>query len=66
MQYASAQRPEPSYWFELARIVQRVFACAKPSVLGGKPIPEQPLEELAPEALPKLGYVVQPSQAQGQ
>lgn len=48
---------------KLVRIGQGVYARAKPSVLSGKPIPERPLEELAPEALKKLGYVVRPSQA---
>lgn len=48
---------------KLVRIGQGVYARAKPSVLSGKPIPERPLEELAPEALKKLGYVVRPSKA---
>lgn len=48
---------------KLVRIGQGVYARAKPSVLSGQPIPERPLEELAPEALKKHGYVVRPSRA---
>lgn len=48
---------------KLVRIGKGVYARAKLSILSGKPIPERPLEELAPEALKKLGYVVRPSRA---
>jgi len=45
----------------LVRLGLGVYAKAKPSVLTGKPIPEQPLEVLAPKALTKLGIAVTPS-----
>lgn len=48
---------------KLVRIGKGVYARAKPSVLSGQPIPECPLEELAPVALKKLGYRVQPPRA---
>lgn len=38
-----------------------IYAKAKPSSLSGKPIPVEPVEFLAPEALRKLGVRVYPS-----
>ncbi|MCE2048776.1 hypothetical protein, partial [Burkholderia pseudomallei] len=38
-----------------------VYAKAKRSALSGKPIPVEPVEFLAPEALKKLGVKVYPS-----
>tara|TARA_R110001599_G_scaffold127379_8_gene300742 strand:+ start:7557 stop:7973 length:417 start_codon:yes stop_codon:yes gene_type:complete len=47
----------------IVRLGKGVYARAKPSVLTGKPIPARPLEELAPQALQKLGVKVRPSRA---
>lgn len=47
----------------LARIGYGVYAKARPSSLSGRPVPRQPLEALAREALEKLGVIVQPGRA---
>lgn len=46
---------------KLVRLGRGVYAKAKPSVLTGKAIPVQPLENLAPQVLQKLGIEVSPS-----
>lgn len=46
---------------KLVRLGRGVYAKAKPSVLSGKAIPVQPLENLVPQALQKLGIDVKPS-----
>lgn len=48
---------------QLVRIGVGVYARAKRSVLSGKPIPVQPLEVLAPQALALFGVQVEPSRA---
>ena len=61
-QAAAAQAQVVQAEAELKRVQylydKGVYAKAKPSVLTGKPIPERPLEVLAPEALNKLGVTV--------
>lgn len=44
----------------LIRLGQGVYAKTKRSVLSGKPIPANPLEVLAPQALTKLGIKTGP------
>jgi hypothetical protein len=46
---------------QLVKLGLGVYAKARISRLSGKPIPVRPLEELAPEALEKLGVDVGPS-----
>lgn len=46
---------------QLVKLGVGVYAKARISRLSGKPIPVRPLEELAPEALKKLGVNVGPS-----
>lgn len=45
----------------LVRLGVGVYARAKPSVISGKPIPVQPVEILAEQALKKLGVKIEPS-----
>jgi hypothetical protein len=48
----------------IVRLGYGVYAKARPSTLSGKPVPRVSLEELAQEALEKLGVVVQLGRAQ--
>lgn len=48
----------------IVRLGYGVYAKAKPSVLSGKPVPCAPLEELAQEALTKLGVSVEQGKSQ--
>jgi hypothetical protein len=45
----------------LVKLGVGVYARAKPSVISGKPIPVQPVELLAEQALKKLGVKIEPS-----
>lgn len=49
---------------KLVRVGYGIYAKAQPSVLSGKPIPRQPLEALAWEALQRLNVKVSLGQAQ--
>ena len=49
---------------KIVRLGYGVYAKARPSTLSGKPVPRVSLEELAQEALEKLGVPVQLGRAQ--
>ena len=49
---------------KIVRLGYGVYAKARPSLLSGKPVPRVSLEELAQEALEKLGVPVQLGRAQ--
>jgi len=49
---------------KIVRLGYGVYAKARPSVLSGKPVPRVTLEELAQEALEKLGVTVRLGRAQ--
>jgi hypothetical protein len=49
---------------KLVRLGYGVYAKARPSMLSGKPVPRVSLEQLAEEALIKLGVTVQLGRAQ--
>src|SRR6185437_13840435 len=48
---------------KLIRLGYGVYAKARPGSLSGRPVPRQPLESLAREALDKLGVPAEPGRA---